>query len=103
MIASGHTPVGATNWQVYGSAANAIFVDVDTSAAGFTSVPNYVTSLGGNMKHWEVIGANAVYDATKTKFRVYIRFIDGAPLTPGDANSYGWHIVWMGATSGVFA
>ena len=33
MIASGQTPVGSTNWQVYIEAANAVFVDVDT--AGF--------------------------------------------------------------------
>ncbi|MEW4526509.1 hypothetical protein [Maioricimonas sp. JC845] len=96
MTRSGKTPVGGTNWQVYGDVANAIFVDVDTSSAGFTSVPNYVSSLGGNSQQWETIGGSAIYSPTPTGFRVYVRFVDQKHLTPAIANAAGWHIVWIG-------
>lgn len=98
MIASGQTTVGGTNWQVYIEAANAIFVDVDTSSAGFTVIPNYVTSLVGTQRHWEVLGATSIYQPSMTGFRVYIRFADGSTLTPSDANAFGWSIAWIGST-----
>jgi hypothetical protein len=44
--ASGRTTPGATNWQAERSTT--IYVDVDTSAAGFTTTPVYVTSIGGD-------------------------------------------------------
>lgn len=96
MTRTGKTPAGSTNWQVYSDAANAIFVDVDTTAAGFTSVPNYVSALGGNGQHWEAVGGSAVYSPTPTGFRVYVRFVDQRLLTPAIANTNGWHIIWIG-------
>lgn len=98
MIASGHTPPGATNWQVYAGPPNSIYVDVDTSAIGFTSVPNYVASLGGAQQHWQAIGATSIYSATQTGFRVYVRFADGSALTPAIANNYFWNVIWIGVT-----
>lgn len=97
MISSGQTPVGTTNWQVYTGAPNSLYVDVDTSAAGFTTVPSYVCSLGGMQRHWEVLGSTSIYEASRTKFRVYVRFVDGSALTPADANSFGWIIMWIGS------
>jgi len=93
-IKSGSTTPGETNWKAYGSSA--IYLDVDTSAAGFTSTPLYFASLGGNGYHWLAIGINAIYAATPTGFRLYLRSLDGAALTPANANSRGWYVQWLG-------
>ena len=91
---SGATPKGTTNWKAYGS--NAIYVDVDTTAAGFASTPRYFTSLGGTSNHYYAQGFNAIYSPTATGFRVYLRNWNGAALTPEYANSKGWYVQWLG-------
>ncbi len=93
-IASGNTPPGATNWQVY--TANGIYLDVDTSSGRFRTTPAYITSIGGNSSHWNTIGATSIYQATATGFRVYVQWVDHSPLTPAQANSLGWYINWFG-------
>jgi hypothetical protein len=68
-------------------------VDVDTSSAGFTKTPTYVTSLGGTTRHWATTGGSSVYNATATGFRIYIRWVNNTtPPTPQSANTDGWHI-----------
>jgi hypothetical protein len=99
-FASGKTEPGATKWQrdtkIVG---DGVYVDVDTSAAGFVQTPIYVTSIGGDSYHWAVTGASAVYQATPTGFRVSIRwekgFWDDKTLTPEFANTNKWHINWI--------
>ena len=91
---SGATPKGATNWKAYGS--NAIYVDVDTTAAGFTAAPRYFTSLGGTSNHYYAQGFTAIYSPTATGFRIYLRNWNGAALTPEYANSKGWYVQWLG-------
>ena len=91
---SGSTSPGSTNWQAYGS--NAIYVDVDTDAAGFTATPRYFTSLGGLGNHWDALGVNAIYSATSTGFRIYMKNWNGASLTPAYANSNKWYVQWLG-------
>jgi len=44
LIARGSTPVGNTAWQQYHD-GEGVFVDVDTSSAGFTTTPIYRTHL----------------------------------------------------------
>jgi hypothetical protein len=101
LIARGSTPVGNTAWQQYFvqagvvTAGSGIFVDVDTSSAGFTTTPIYITSIGGAGYHWGTTGATSIYAPTPTGFRVYIRFPDGSSLTPAFANQNGWHINWI--------
>lgn len=101
LIARGSTPVGNTAWQPYfvpgnvTTAGEGIFVDVDTTSAGFTTTPIYITSLGGTGYHWGTTGATSIYNPTPTGFRVYIRFPDGSSLTPAFANQLGWHINWI--------
>ena len=92
--ASGRTKPGSTAWQQY--TANGLYVDVDTSAGKFTGAPVYITSLGGNNGNWKVIGADSIYQPTATGFRVYIKWEDNSALTPATANSYQWHINWIG-------
>jgi hypothetical protein len=55
-IASGRTPQGSTNWQVYNAAG--IFVDVDTTSGRFTKNPVYLTSIGGTTSHWATTGGH---------------------------------------------
>ena len=94
-IASGSTVPGSTNWQPY-SGNTGVYVDVDTSAGKFTTTPNYLTSLGGNSSHWATTGATSIYTPSTSGFRVYVRWSDGSTLTPAQANSFQWHINWLG-------
>ena len=93
-IASGSTTPGSTNWQAYGTTG--VYLDVDTSAGKFATTPKYITSIGGNSSHWATTGATSIYSATPTGFRVYVRWSDGSALTPAQANSFQWHINWLG-------
>jgi len=96
-IASGSTRPGATAWQPYAPPSNTgVYVDVDTSAGRFSTTPVYITSIGGNSSHWATTGATSIYSATATGFRVYVRWADGHPITPAEANSLQWHINWIG-------
>jgi hypothetical protein len=91
---AGATPIGATNWQVFSS--NLIYVDVDTSAAGFTATPRYITSLDGTGNQRNAQGISAIYSATPTGFRLYLQGMNGVVVTPAYANSNGWHVLWLG-------
>ena len=82
-------------WQPYGSNTG-IFVEVDTSAARFSNVPVYITSLLGNNEHWGTTGGSSVYSPTARSFRVYVRWFDGHALTPKIAKDRGWRIGWIG-------
>jgi hypothetical protein len=94
-IGRGSTPAGNTAWQQYTGTGGGVFVDVNTSSAGFTTTPIYITSLGGTGFIWETTGATSIYVPTPTGFRVYVRFPDGRSLTPAFANQYQWHINWI--------
>jgi hypothetical protein len=94
-IATGSTNPSA--WQQYNPPGNTgVYVDVDTSPAGFTKTPTYITALHGFSSHWATAGASSIYNATPTGFRIYIRWLDGQPLTPQRAQELGWHIQWIG-------
>jgi RHS repeat-associated protein len=88
---SGKTPAGATNWQPY--LTNAIYLEVDTSACGFTTTPLYFSALGGADNHWTMKGATAIYAPTPTGFRIYLSY---PGITPAWANAYGWYLTWQG-------
>ena len=87
-IASGSTPPGSTAWQQYHNGAGV-----------FTAIPLYLTSLGGESHHWATTGATSIYFATPTKFTVFVRWANGAPLTPAQANGLQWRINWLGIQS----
>jgi len=107
-IASGSTIPGKTNWQPYDPVnplnipGRGVYVDIDTSQAGFTKTPNYVISLCGHTNHWEVCGSSAIYDPTPTGFRVNLRYSwnapthEAPPLMPDEANKFGWYVTWIG-------
>ncbi|MFC5834751.1 isopeptide-forming domain-containing fimbrial protein [Nonomuraea insulae] len=95
----GHTASGRTEpgkgWKVYTS--KTIFIDVDTSEAGFTATPVYTTSIGGTGGSQYILGGvTGIYSATPTGFRIHVYRTDDRPLTPADAESYGWYVNWIG-------
>jgi hypothetical protein len=90
-LVSGSTPSGSTDWRQYGSAG--LYVDVDTSSGGFTDTPVYVTNLTGTSNHWTTTGGSAVYLATPTGFRVYVRAANN--VTPAVANQRRWAVSWL--------
>ena len=93
-VNAGSTVQGATDWKQYSS--NSIYVDVDTTKAGFIDTPLYFTSIVGDYRQWEVDGINAIYLPTKTGFRIYLRDELSNYLTPELANQMGWKVQWIG-------
>lgn len=94
-IGSGSTTPGSTNWKAYGGDTG-VYLDVDTSSCSFTTTPKYTTSLGGSSSHWATTGATSIYVPKPNGFRVYVRWANGANLTPAQANNLKWHINWLG-------
>ncbi len=94
-IVAGSTPVGTSNWKQYGN--NMLYLDVDTSAAGFHNTPVYTTTLAGQSGNWWVSGGSSPYSTSATGFRVYVGFIDGRSVSPQQANDSAWHINWVAA------
>jgi hypothetical protein len=88
-------------WTQY--SADGITMQVNTSAAGFTGTPVYVTSIGGSSSHWSLSGTSAVYPPDngdlRTGFRIYLRWAvpAGAALTPATACANGWFVQWIGS------
>lgn len=83
------------------STSDAVYMDVDTSAAGFTTTPTYFSFLAGVSGLWRTQGASSIYNATPVGFRVYIDDyndtvdIDPIIIGPGPGN-WDWHIQWCG-------
>jgi vacuolar-type H+-ATPase subunit E/Vma4 len=96
-VCVGQTPAGSTAWQPYEGGTSGIFVDVDTSAYGFTSTPIYVVNMHGDSTNWEITGGSSPYNRTEKGFRIYVRFWNGNALTPefANANERKWHIQWI--------
>ncbi|MBD2456283.1 RICIN domain-containing protein [Nostoc sp. FACHB-87] len=100
-IASGKTTPGATDWKTGGNVgSDGVYVYIDTSAAGFTSVPTYVITVGGKNHHWGISGSSSIYNPTAKGFEVEIRWEQGysqsgTAVTPAVANQNEWHINWI--------
>jgi hypothetical protein len=99
-LGTGRTTPGSTAWQPYNAGTTGIYVDVSTTAAGFSGTPVYLTSIGGTSGHWATTGATSIYPTPGVPmnqgFRIYVRWADGSSLTPAQANSWSWHISWAG-------
>ncbi|WP_257448301.1 GON domain-containing protein [Archangium lipolyticum] len=97
-LCTGQTAPGATSWQQYGS--DGLYLDVDTTACGYSAAPLYFTSLGGLDNHWKTTGATSIYLPTATGFRVYVWY-RGNSLTPALANQLGWYLNWRAQPDGL--
>lgn len=93
-IGSGQTTPGSTNWVQYGTTG--LYVDVDTSLGDFSAVPNYMSSIGGDGQHWDLVGGSAIYNPAIKSFRVYVHFFDNRAISPALANGSRWHVNWVG-------
>jgi hypothetical protein len=79
-----------TPWKRYNQGG--IYVDIDTSRAGFTATPYYFTSLSGHTNNWLAQGVTSIYLPTATGFRVHVGHRE---LTAEQANNWGWSISWI--------
>jgi len=89
-IAVGRTDPQKTPWVQYNEGG--IYVDIDTSGAGFASTPYYFTSLSGHTNNWMAQGVTSVYLPTAKGFRVHVGHQD---LTTTQAKNWGWSISWI--------
>lgn len=92
-IRFGSTPEGNTDWKLYNNAAGGVYVEIDTSAAGFKETPIYLVNLAGQTSHWTTKGGSSVYSPSPTNFRVYIQQEN---ITAVQANEWGWVVNWVG-------
>lgn len=92
-FASGRTEPGKTNWIQDGPTR--IYVDIITGIKDLASAPTYVVSLGGENSHHKTVGGNVVGCPTAKGFRIALEWADGHPLTPAEANTCKWHVLWM--------
>jgi hypothetical protein len=82
------------DWAAYAT-NQGIVVTVDTSSAGFENTPRYFTALHGNSLHWDTVGATSIYEASRTGFKVYLRWRDASPMQVAQAVNNGWFIAWF--------
>lgn len=101
-ISQGQT--SPNDWKDYSSLG--IYVDVDTSACGFTQTPHYLVTIEGSSHHWCVNGVNAIYQPSPTGFRVYLRWTDDDghygnynPLRASFAKGKNWYLRWTAIQS----
>jgi hypothetical protein len=92
-VASGSTVPGQ-GWVSY--FGTGLYIDVDTSSAHFTGRPTYTSTVGGIGGQWALTGTGAIYSPTATGFRIYIRWSDGHAISPTDAQTFQWHVNWIG-------
>jgi hypothetical protein len=88
---------GWKTWSKFGTSG--LFVDVDTSSCNFEMTPAYVSSVMGDAGHFQLVGVNSIYSATKKSFRVYLWH----PVLRGEylryfAERYNWSINWLADT-----
>jgi hypothetical protein len=71
---------------------------IDTTNCSFNQTPIYFTSMAGISSHYGLISYRAIYSATATGFRVYIRplFAWNATDMLTYAASYQWDVNWFG-------
>lgn len=96
IIKQGQTNV--TDWKENVIGGGGIYVEIDTSFAEFNDTPHYIATLEGNTHHWDASGINAIYNSSKNRFRIYLKWIykQEEELTVAKAIEYGWYVKWTG-------
>jgi hypothetical protein len=88
---AGTTPLGNTSWQNI-SREDAVFVAIDTSAAGFAAAPVYVVQLSCDHGCWSGHLRQGVYAASASGFKLYIH----KPGVTAAAARSDWQVSWLG-------
>jgi len=102
-VGAGKTIPGATNWRKEGAFVK---VTIDTSAAGFTTVPIYTASLAGDSSISMLTGTSSICKPTAKSFEVHVTFEEGSnhsnetELSVALANQNKWHVNWIGIEPG---
>lgn len=102
------TSNGWVNYNPAPAGQTGIYMDVNTSACGFTATPHYIATLEGDGAHFHANGINAVYNPTPNGFRVYLRWTDSESdslVTSGNlpiildntvSTQFNWRVRWTG-------
>ena len=91
-VCSGRTAPGA-GWTDYN--ADGAYLEVDTEACGFSSPPQYFTSLGASTSHWLTTGVTSIYSPTATGFKVYVANQPWSATPVRPPASWGLYINWV--------
>ena len=94
---TGFTAPGHTGWKQEVKNSTSLYADVDTSGCGYTELPSFLASVGGERMHWRTRGAHATYAATPSGFRVALKY--SGPILPAQAEAWKWHVSWIGVDS----
>jgi hypothetical protein len=77
-----------------------LLITINTSAAGFSSIQAYLSSMDGYGNHYRVTGVNTIYNPQVDSYQIYIQFIDNYNpsflISPQDAVDWGWVVNWCG-------
>ena len=97
-VVVGSTKANNTRWKQYVRTdgvvdPNAIYVEVDTSAARFSDTPRYFVSISGGSGLYKTTGLGGVNSANLKGFSVYLTF--AGAINPKKANEYGWTVNWI--------
>ena len=88
----------ASAWQNYAD-PDAVYTDVDTRVGGvaaFSATPMYFTNIACTAGCWRSMGAQAIYNASPTGFRVFVQDFNPEILDRNLALTWGYQIKWCG-------
>ena len=94
------TAKGATSWAPYGY--DGLQLHVPTSTCNFTSVPQYASSIVGDIDAWGSTGTHTMLRATVQSFTVIVLHpkLRGTELLDA-ARQYNWRVSWVGDSGAV--
>ncbi len=86
------------NWEQYEESGVPQLDDlttyVSTAAAGFSTVVKYIAALDGTAGMWRTTGGSSIYEHSNTGFRVYVDDYNPEVMTPTQALTWSWKILW---------
>eukprot|EP00937_MAST-01D_sp_MAST-1D-sp2_P000636 g636.t1 len=96
-VCGGSSSSAWQTWSKFGTSG--LFVDVSTASCNYQITPAYVASVQGDAGHFQLVGVNSIYSATKDSFRVYLwhPVLRGAYLRYF-AVRYSWKVNWLADT-----
>jgi len=89
-VCAGTTGRGKSGWRNYSS--NGVYMDVNIGRCGYVSTPTITTTIEGTSSHWVTTGTSSIYQATNTKFRIYL---SKSNLRVGHAVGWKWNVEWI--------